>query len=341
MEKNKQTKKCLGVDIGFWNSKGLLLSGEGPVETCFPSLTASKYTGVIEATTPGVIPQNLNNPSMSYGDMAADFSGKIPENQTSRDWIYSELHDNLIKAVCHQVGIQNGDSVNLCISLPYTWYKDDAAEFVAHLRDVEWKIETTDGEKIEWMFEKIFVIPQDYGFYINETYGFDGQVKNPDLMHGEILLIGVGGHTAGALHLRENQQGVMMDTGHSDTFEKSGAWKVVETLREYMEREHKCEISKPEAAKTYKGTPFFHRGWHDYAETILSLNHDLFNTVVNNVKSKIDIEKVPRVMLVGGTSTVLVDFFKESFDAQEILLAQNPIIGQAAGNAKFAKIQTL
>lgn len=324
----------MGIDIGFWNDKGMLLSGGAPVETCFQSLTAKQYTGVISGDRVSGIPHNLQG--FSYGDLAARYSGAIPEMQTSRSWIFSELHDNLIRATCHQLGVRDGDEINLCISLPYSWFKVDAKKFTEHLRSTAWGFTTVSGELISFSFDRIFVIPQDFGVVCDEVYGNDGNIKDDSLTKGEVLTIGIGGHTAGDLHLIDFQ-----DTGYSDTHENCGMWKAVNALRDRLVNDHGCEVSKVEASRVMTGGEFSYKGKHDYSEYIETLKYDLFQTVINTIQSKIDIFKVERILLAGGTGKLLFPYFQELYDEQKVMLAEHPIMGQAAGNAKFAKAQCL
>jgi hypothetical protein len=332
-----------GLNIGFWNSKGALLTnGDGMRSTCFPSLRGPQHTGHIHLNDTGS-PTSHNLKGFSYGETARTYTGVIPENEVNRSWIESDLYADLIRGVMHQLQITNGCIVHASFSLPYDWMEPKTGKFLKSVKsgveillDVlegqSWSFTTTDGEEVKWSWGDLSVLPEDVGFLIDEAYSLKGQLRNPEILNNSVTG-GTGGHTSGLVRMID---GVDVP-GQSGTFAGSGMWSITKELQAELSGLG-CEVSDVEASLAMEKGFFFYKGKQDIRKQREILYASLFHRVASQYKTKVDLEKVPSICVCGGGGKELFPYFEKQYkDSADVWLPKRPIIGAAVGQAKLIK----
>jgi hypothetical protein len=327
----KKKEYFAGINIGFWNSKGALLTnGDGMRSTCFPSVRGPQHKGHIHLNDTGS-PTSHNLQGFSYGETARTYTGVIPENEINRSWIESDLYQDLIRGVMHQLEIENNAVVHACFSLPYEWMSS-ADTLIDMLEEMRCSLTTTEGQAIGWKWGELSVLPEDVGFLIDEAYTLKGELRKPEILNDSIVC-GIGGHTSGLVRMLD---GVDVP-GQSGTFQESGMWSITTVLQAYLS-ELGCEVSDVEAAKAMRHGFFQYKGMRDLTPIREVLYKNLFKTVTGHYKRKVDVAKIPSMCVCGGGGQSLFHLFQERFDAvSDVWLPERPIIGAAVGQAKLIK----
>jgi hypothetical protein len=327
----KKKEYYAGINIGFWNSKGsLLTNGDGMRSTCWPSLRGPQHTGHIHLNDSGS-PTSHNLKGFSYGETARTYTGVIPENEVNRSWIESDLYADLIRGVMHQLQITNGCIVHASFSLPYDWM-DSTDTLLDMLEGQAWSFTTTDGEEVKWSWGDLSVLPEDVGFLIDEAYSLKGELRNPDILNNSVVC-GIGGHTSGLVRMID---GVDVP-GQSGTFAGSGMWSITKELQTELSH-FGCEVSDAEAATAMEQGFFYYKGIQDITLQREILYASLFHRVIGQYKTKVDLEKVPSICVCGGGGKELFPYFEKHYkDSADVWLPKRPIIGAAVGQAKLIK----
>ena len=330
MNKSKELKEYYaGVNVGFWNTKAALLTGgEGIRTTCFLSLRGPQYSGHLNQDK---VSQNLMG--FSYGNTARDLTGTTPQHELSRSIIETDLYQDYIRAAFNELGIEDGCIIHACFSLPYEWMKSTST-LSNVLRNMDTSFTLTTGETISWQWGDLLVLPEDFGFVMNEAYTLKGELEKPELLENTVIC-GIGGHTSGI--------GRMIDSvdvpGECKTFPKAGMWSIAKELHKSLtERFGEGEISEVEAAKALEDGFIYYNGRVDLVEEIAYLHRVLYADTIHNFKGVVDFSKIPSMCICGGGGQTLYEYFKSDYAARsQVWIPSSPIIGAAVGQAKLIK----
>jgi len=276
----------------------------------------------------------FEEPSFVFGDDVIDYQ-RGASIRTDRDWITADMYPCFFQAAMAELGIMNGEHLNVVSGLPIRYYKHDSQTLKEQLLG-QHTFKRIRGNRFTFSVDRATVFAQAIGVLAGICIEH-GTIIDMDIATSHVAIIDIGGRTTNFLHAYR-----LKDVpDESDSIDAGCAmWDIAKELQtRLLDRVPGLTLSILEASRIVEKKEYKIDG------ELIDIQQDLQDAqefVVQNIINKAEdlwrnMKKLDYIFVAGGGGTQL--FKKLNTHISRANLVPRAIYANAKGYSELAEYQ--